>query len=93
MEQLILKMVFQDVDAVLSWLTQIGIKCSLTSSGELIAFNPELNMNNGICWERSDYTTRAVMLGFILFGPYWTNACPNLLDLVNNKWREFRKGN
>lgn len=90
MEQMItqrlVEMTFAPLDDVAGWLTRLGLEVRPREEGVVTVRNPHLDITTAIL-ANSDPVTRAVCLGFAVFGVNWTSLCPRLLDAVNQEWR------
>lgn len=38
-----------------------------------------------------DYSTTAAMIGFAIYGIFWTSALPDYLEMVNKEWKQRSK--
>jgi hypothetical protein len=85
----LVEMVFSSPEQVAVWLARIGLEV-VTQEGPVLTFhNPHLHFRAGLLWN-SDPVSRAVGLGFALYGAYWPFVCPGLLKAVNEQWQKER---
>ena len=96
--QRLVEMTFAPIDQVAEWLTKvIGAEiiqrepaADNLNTGVLIVRNPYLSIT-GAFSDSADPVTRAVSLGFITGGMFWTKLFPGLLEAVNAEWKIRQK--
>ena len=94
MEQIItqrlVELTFASLDEIAGWLTRLGMEVRPQEEGVVTVHNPHLDITTAIL-ANSDPVTRAVCLGFAVFGVNWPFLCPRLLYAVNQEWRLRQK--
>ena len=91
-------MTFVPIDQVTEWLSRVvGAEIiqrepavDNPNTSVLIIRNPYLNIT-GAFSTSADPVTRAVSLGFITGGMFWTKLFPGLLEAVNAEWKIRQK--
>ena len=87
LEDRLVEMVFaDDRDSLPNWLSKI-IRGVVFIENDTIYFrNEDINLTGGVSIE-SDYTTKAVMVAFVIAGIQWPFLFPKLLEKVNKQWK------
>lgn len=86
----IAEMAFAPLEDVEKWLSRIGLETRLDEDRVLRIRNPHLEINTAI-YDGVDPIGKVVCLGFALAGMYWPQVYPEVIKLVNKKWKEARK--
>lgn len=78
----------KDLTELVAWLERLG--CRKVEKDKTSATLTGLT-GMRVGFTLGDPCTLAVCTGFALFGPFWVQICPRLLERVNKKWKKELK--